>query len=55
MSGSNYLWDPDVVKSARHERDHLLFGLGGRIVRAPGKIIKLGFDDFRRYRKPKNG
>ena len=54
MSGLNYLWNPDVVRAARQERDRVVYGLGSRLVSAPAKLIKLGVDDFRRYRQPKN-
>lgn len=44
--------DDSVIEAARIERGTALADLSSKIIHAPTRLIKLGIDDFRRYRKP---
>ncbi len=52
MNNFATLPDTDMTDTSRHDRGQNLFKIGGKILRAPTRLIKMGIDDFRRYRRP---
>jgi hypothetical protein len=52
MNNLATLQESDMMESSRHDRGANLFKIGGKILRAPTRLIKMGIDDFRRYRRP---
>lgn len=43
-----------IVARANQERALSLSRFGGMLLRVPGKLVQLGVEDFRRYRRPHN-
>ena len=54
MSNDNYLYTQNLVHEAERERGEVLARFGNKLVHAPLRIIRLGINDFRRYRRPAN-
>ncbi len=52
MNNLDTVQDTDTTELSRHDRGPNLLKIGGKIFRAPSRLIKMGIDDFRRYRRP---
>ena len=52
MNNIIYSYHDQAIQAARAERDQALAGVGSKILHAPGKLLRMGIDDFKRYRKP---
>ncbi|MDP6429810.1 MAG: hypothetical protein QGH73_06205 [Rhodospirillales bacterium] len=54
MSNDNIFFGRGLVDQAQRERLSLLAEFGNKLVHAPSRIIRMGIDDFKRYRRPAN-
>jgi hypothetical protein len=46
--------EKSAIDSANEERARNFVKFSGMLLRAPRKLIQLGYEDFRRYRRPQN-
>jgi len=54
LSNDNYTFTEDLIHDAERARGQLLAQFGNKLVHAPMRFVRLGIDDFRRFRRPAN-
>jgi hypothetical protein len=54
MSNDNVFFARNLVVQATRERDSFLAAIGIKLIHAPSRIIRMGINDIRRYRRPAN-
>lgn len=54
MSNDNVFFSRNLVDQATRERNSVLAAIGNKLIHAPSRIIRMGINDFRRYRRPAN-
>jgi len=54
MNNIIYSCHDPAIQAARAERDQAIAGVGSKILYTPGKLLRTGIDDFKRFCKPLN-
>ena len=54
MNNIIYSCHDPAIQAARAERDQAIAGVGSKILHTPGKLLRIGIDDFKRFCKPLN-
>jgi hypothetical protein len=54
MSNDNIFFSRNLVDQAERERNNVLAAIGNKLIHAPSRIIRLGINDIRLYRRPAN-
>ena len=52
MNHDEHFYGENLIDTARRERSEVFAEFGQKVFRAPGKLLRNGLDDIRRYRRP---